>query len=500
MGKESFKMSVWAPELRSERTTMFKILGMYFVLMTVAVWALLSVFWGSTYKLEYYFPNIKVYIYDFDSVGSSSPLLGPTVQASLLATVGQRPYLTFIGRDTAGKTLDMVAHEVIEEKAWAAVVINANATTSWQAAMDGTGGLLNGEWSPQGAISIMISGARWFQVTLEYLNPYLQQFVQSPVLQASHQAAASYLSSATPATLGALSSTQQAALASPFAFQTIDLRPIHDDQWAGAAPLEAGLIYYIIFSFHITLFLFFARIPFQGAMKKKGIKLTWLNVCLLRIVPCWIAYFFLSLWYSLINKAFLLPTDGNGYADFGPQGGFMIYWMLNWLTLASLGLAMESMLTLLTLKFLPLFLITWILLNITSSFFPATLAEHFYKYGYAMPFYHATTATKHILWGARDRLALNFGVLAAWALLSMVTLSLFELMWRRKQEREARQASSGADEESGSSGSGDGADDREGESEGHARPHEKTPRIVQRKVQGPVRDQEGSVVGAPRGQ
>lgn len=70
-------------------------------------------------------------------------------------------------------------------------------------------------------------------------------------------------------------------------------------------------------------------------------------------------------------------------------------------------------LTLLTLKFFPLFLITWIILNITSSFFPATLAQEFYHYGYAMPFWHCTTATKHIMWGTRDRLGLNFGVLAA---------------------------------------------------------------------------------------
>lgn len=39
----------------------------------------------------------------------------------------------------------------------------------------------------------------------------------------------------------------------------------------------------------------------------------------------------------------MIPVDGNGYAKFGPQGGFMIFWMLNLMTLFALGFAMESM-------------------------------------------------------------------------------------------------------------------------------------------------------------
>ncbi|GAA5897088.1 hypothetical protein JCM6882_001787 [Rhodosporidiobolus microsporus] len=441
---DDFKLSVRDPRLKEQRRQMVKILLMYFVLMTVAVWALLSVFWGSTYLLEWYFPNVKVYIYDLDSTGTPSPLLGPTVTRTLLATVGQRPYLSFINRAINGKGTAEIAQEIIEERAWAAIVINANATTAFQAAISGTGGLLEGQYSPEGAISIFTSGARWYQVTLEYLIPFLQQFLQPAVLEASHQAASSFLSPTTPATFGGLSETQQAAIATPFSFQSIDLRPILDNQWAGAAPLEAGLIYYIIFAFHLTLFLFFARIPFQAALKKKDVQITWLHLCLLRLAPVAVAYFLMSLWYSLINLAFLLPMNGNGYASFGSQRGFMIFWMLNLFTLAALGYAMESMITLLTLKFFPLFLITWIILNVTSSFFPATLAEHFYKYGYAMPFYHSTTATKHILWGTRERLGLNFGVLAAWIALSLCTTCLFELMWRRKAERAERNKGKGA--------------------------------------------------------
>lgn len=34
-------------------------------------------------------------------------------------------------------------------------------------------------------------------------------------------------------------------------------------------------------------------------------------------------------------------------------------------------------------------------------------------YFVSQPFFHSTTGAKHIMWGARDRLGLNFGVLTA---------------------------------------------------------------------------------------
>ncbi|GAA5938758.1 hypothetical protein JCM1841_001619 [Sporobolomyces salmonicolor] len=417
-----FQLSIRDPSLRNERKQMFKILAMTAVLITVAVWALLSVFWGNFYRL-------KVEIYDFDSTATSSPLLGPTVVQTLQQSLSNPVHLGYIVKDATGVTYEEISNRVVNEKNWGAIIINANATANFRAAAAGTGGLSNGVWAPEEAISVVVASARWYQVVDEYLLPYLYVAIEMPMLKASQQAAASILSSATPATLAAFSATQQAALASPFSYQTIDLRPILPGQWAGAAPLEAGLIYYVIFAFHIALFLFFSRIPFQMAIKKKGIQLSWLHTVILRIAPLPFAYFFLSLSYSLINLAFLVPMDGNGHAGFGPQGGFMVFWMLNWLTLGALGTAMESMFTLLTIKFFPLFLITWIILNITSSFFPPTLME---------PFWHSTTAAKHIMWGARNRLGLNFGVLTAWVVLNVTTLSLFELMWRKIAERKER--------------------------------------------------------------
>ncbi|GAA5892634.1 SNG1 family protein [Sporobolomyces salmoneus] len=437
MSDTDFKLRFSDPQVKKQRKQMFKILGMSSVLLTIAVFTLLSLFWGSLFHIERYFPRLKIYVYDFDN-----QLLGPTIVQGLRQTLSSPMHFGLIFRDTAGKDYAEIAQEIVQEKAWGAVVINANATTNFQAAVQGTGGLLAGEWAPSGAMSIYVASSRWFQVILEFLLPFLEQMLNPMITQACRQATASFLQSTTPATLTGLSATQQAALSTPFSYQTIDYRPVHPTQWAGAAPLEAGLIYFTIFAFHIALFLNFARMPFYAAVQKKGYKLTYLSTLALRFIPIPIAYLILSLSYSLVNLAFQLPMDGNGYASFGPQAGFMVFWMLNLFTLLALGGMMEAMITLLTIKFFPIFLVMWILVNITASFFPATLMPHFYRYSYAMPFWHSTIGCKYIFWGARDRLRLNFGVLAAWTGLNIFALAAFELMWRglgKRKERKERE-------------------------------------------------------------
>lgn len=93
-------------------------------------------------------------------------------------------------------------------------------------------------------------------------------------------------------------------------------------------------------------------------------KLTYPSLMLWRIgVPICI-YFWLSLQFSLLFKAFQIPTEasyGRGKVQTPSQiqmlidriGGFMVLWMLNWATLCAVGLVLESMVALLTPTFAP---------------------------------------------------------------------------------------------------------------------------------------------------
>lgn len=57
------------------------------------------------------------------------------------------------------------------------------------------------------------------------------------------------------------------------------------------------------------------------------------------------------------------------------RSGFVVDWALNYVTLLALGLAFETMLSILTAKFLPLFLIVWIILNISKHTYRTRTAK-----------------------------------------------------------------------------------------------------------------------------
>lgn len=60
--------------------------------------------------------------------------------------------------------------------------------------------------------------------------------------------------------------------------------------------------------------------------------------------------------FALLSLFFKVPFD----RKFG-HAGFFIYWMLSWAGMLALGLALEAMVTLLTPRFIPFFLVLWII-------------------------------------------------------------------------------------------------------------------------------------------
>ena len=80
----------------------------------------------------------------------------------------ETPHFTYIIRQASDypNGLQDVEREVLGQECWAAVVINANATTAWRNALE------NGDstYSPTGAIGIYFQSARFYQVVLLYIQ------------------------------------------------------------------------------------------------------------------------------------------------------------------------------------------------------------------------------------------------------------------------------------------------------------------------------------------
>lgn len=116
------------------------------------------------------------------------------------------------------------------------------------------------------------------------------------------------------------------------------------------------------------------------------------------------------------------------------------------------GLAMEAMVTVLTPRFVPFFLVLWIIFNVSVVFFPVEILPTIFRYGYAAPFYNLSNATRTILFRTKNQrecpplppaihhadctqVGLNFGVLFAWIGISLITLPLLQIYVRRQQVR-----------------------------------------------------------------
>ena len=152
------------------------------------------------------------------------------------------------------------------------------------------------------------------------------------------------------------------------------------------------------------------------------------------------AYFFMSLAYSLVSLAFQIPfssppgshvevvSPANAYG----HASFVVYWMINFIGMCALGLACENMAMLLGAPWTALWLIFWVISNVSTAFYPIATAPGFYTYGYAWPLHAITEATRVVLFDVRSRMGLHIGILLAWW---AVNTSLFPICatWLRYQ-------------------------------------------------------------------
>lgn len=175
-------------------------------------------------------------------------------------------HLGYVIRDAADYPRGVydAMEEVTNKDCWGAIVVNANATSAWRAAVQ------NGDasYDPSGSVGVFYQGARYYQIILLYLAPFVSRFLSVATLlttfqmvrntrtalqTASATARSTILASLSntftaqstaPAssqlvttTLGALQAVPQ-ALATPFGFYQNDLRV--QTQWAAAAVFEAS--------------------------------------------------------------------------------------------------------------------------------------------------------------------------------------------------------------------------------------------------------------------
>jgi hypothetical protein len=108
------------------------------------------------------------------------------------------------------------------------------------------------------------------------------------------------------------------------------------------------------------------------------------------------------------------------------DGGFVVYWMMMWLGMCALGLALDAMLIALTVRFMAYFMILLIICkysrlpfvarlltalftaNVSVVVLPVEIQPTIYRYGYAMPFYNVNQGVRTILFGTKNHRTSSF--------------------------------------------------------------------------------------------
>ena len=107
--------------------------------------------------------------------------------------------------------------------------------------------------------------------------------------------------------------------------------------------------------------------------------------------------------------------------------------MINFVGMNALGLACENVAMVIGPPYTAVWLIFWIICNVSVAFYPIELAPAFYYYGYAFPLHNIVGASRTVLFDVKSRVGLNFGVLCTWWAVN-TALFPFCAWWFRRQK------------------------------------------------------------------
>lgn len=387
----------WDHSLRHVRNRAFGKWLLTTAFLMAFILAVLSIYWGVFFQVERRIKHLLVYVVDFDGqapYNTNPPLVGPTITRMTQQMIdSDQPTLGFGIRSPEEFNNDplQVRQSIYNFDAWAAIIINPNATALLYSAI-ATG---NTSYDPQGACQLVYQDSRddtnWYDFMFPILSAYMTQ-AQSMVGQQWAQLA---LQNASDSTTRSNMQAVPQAINPAIGFSEFNLRPFFP--YTGIPAVSIGLIYLIIISFFS--FSFYLPIHMQYINPKGHPPLKFYQLIIWRWCATMSAYFFLSLAYSLVPLAFQInyshanpiqsQTQVTEVAYGNPpaygSGTFPVYWMLNFFGMIALGLACENVAMVVGAPWMGLWLIFWVITNVSTSFYDIEIAPTFYRWGYAWP-------------------------------------------------------------------------------------------------------------------
>ncbi|GIC94863.1 SNG1 family protein [Aspergillus udagawae] len=427
----------WDPALQEARKRIIYLWGRTVLGLCAFILCVLSLYWAVQFRSEGRLHTLTVWVVDFDNQvepyrnDSITPIVGPAVTDVANRLIkSDTEHVGYEIRSPADFNYDpwAVRQGVYDEHAYAAIIVNPNATTLlYDAVANG-----HSSYDPSGAAQFIVISARDQTTYSSYIEPALSWFQ----LEVLAEFGPRWIQTLTQQSMD-ISRVPQ-AVNPAIGFYKVDLRPFGP---AAATPsVTIGLIYLIIIAFFNTPFLMPVHMQFIKGNHPPLKNSQWL---IWRLCSSIVAYFFLSLFYSFVSLAFQIPFSNSPAPDTLPaananaygHGSFMVFWMLNWVGMTALGLPCENMGMILGFPHNALFLIFWVITNVATGFYALDLAPGFFAWGYAWPLHRIVEALRTILFGTHSRIGLDFGILFAWIGVSILLypFAAFIMRWKMKR-------------------------------------------------------------------
>ncbi|KAK0741541.1 hypothetical protein B0T18DRAFT_432634 [Schizothecium vesticola] len=395
--------------LRKARISFFQAAGKNFIFLQVLFLGLFCYIFGSLFRQAGHTHNLKIVFVDYD--GGE---IGQAVRAAYSSLHGAN-FPTLVEQTPSQlPSSRAIFHEVCDITYWGALYITQGASSRLRDALTSS--------SPYNASDTMAyiwNEARYAAV--------VDAAVSLPIQQLSNAARIAYTRSLATTTSTALNLT---LLANPWSLQSQDIQP---------TPQGSRAIYNTIALILVLIQEFFYLATINGLLGQFR---------LYTRIPAWriiLVRGATSLAYTFCGS---LCVAGAIWAfragwDVG-AGQFFLTWMVLWLFAHVNFLTLDVFTVWLPHPFVPMALIAWIIINVTSVILPLELSAAFYRVGYAMPA-HTVFNTMLDIWsrGCNPTLRYSLPTLFAW---EVATFGLSALGVLRRchcavlgEERQARE-------------------------------------------------------------
>lgn len=420
MSEKAFEIggSMRDPSWKGTRRKMFIPLFMAAMMLLLFFLADMSYLFGSVYEQRTRIHALETLVVDFDG-----GVIGTALEDTYQSLKGNSfPTLKF--QDPSSKYPDesSMRDAVCTGGYWAAVYVHRGASSRLASAVAGDSSAL--PYEPNDTVTYIYNQARYTTTSLSAIEANLQTLISS-------SAGSYYSTDAGRQALANLNSSDPAAVQ---AF----LRPIEATSDIITPTPQGARNFYntlnVVFPIILTFFFVLTLNGISGSFN------VWAR---LRPTEIWLLRFVSGKLYTLaaalVITAYVWAFRENWAVS---DSVFATGWMIIWFQMDINWQIFDAVLDgFIPIQFSPLFMLTWIIFNVTSAVMPFEIAPGFYRIGYGFPGYNIYSLQVRAWSGCTRQLHINLPILFAWWLVGHVAV-VFSIL---KRSRDARRAAKEAD-------------------------------------------------------